>query len=493
MTATGTTGDAEVTKPDFMEAIDDVFGLDPAAPALCHRDRWYTYGDLTAAVDDLADTLGERGAGAGSPVALVLPNSPAGVVGLLAIFRLGATAVTLSPRRSDVDFARGPETAAHVTAETGAPADLSSAISVESGAGTRVRRFPGVAVLMATSGTTGEPKRLEVTYDSIDASLAGVRSLAARNNGSSGGPALKDSVNLVCFPLLHLAGLLPLFITLMTGRRTALMAKFEPVEAARLIREHHISSAALNPTALSMLLDADIEPSDLESLRFARAGSAPLSPALAERFENTFGTAVLQAYGQTETGGEIVGWKPADHAEFGAVKRGSVGRPHPGIEIAVVAPGTRPEEDTLPTGSSGELWAAGIRGIDGWHRLGDVGRVDADGFVWIEGRADDLIICGGFNIAPLHVERTLEQHPAVKEAAVVGVPDERLGQIPVAVLATGHNGAVDPDALRDWCRDRLEHYQVPRRFVIVDALPRNEIDKVHRPSVTELATANLSE
>ncbi|MEZ5169959.1 MAG: AMP-binding protein [Acidimicrobiia bacterium] len=488
-----TDGGPGAVTPGFMEAIAEIFSLDPDAPALGHGDRWYSYGELSVAVGDLVDRLDELGVGAGSPVALVLPNSPAGVVGLLAVFRLGATALTLSPRRAGAEASAAPATMALVTAHPGAPDDLECAITVEKGADSRVQQFPGVAVLMGTSGTTGEPKRLEVTYESIDASLAGVRALAARNDSSSRGPALKTSVNLVCFPLLHLAGLLPLLITLMTGRRTALMAKFEPLEAARLVREHRISSVALNPTALSMLLDADIDPSDLASLRFARAGSAPLSPEVAERFEERFGTAVLQAYGQTETGGEIVGWRPTDHAEFGAVKRGSVGRPHPGIEIAVVAGASNPDAGILPVGSSGELWARGIRGIEGWHRLGDVGRVDADGFVWIEGRADDLIICGGFNIAPLHVERTLEQHPAVKEAAVVGIPDERLGQIPVAVLATDDGVAADLEEIRGWCRDHLEHYQVPRRFVTVDALPRNEIDKVHRPSVTELATTNLSQ
>ncbi len=465
----------------FVGAVLDIFAVDPEAPALLHEGRWYRYRDLTAAVDSLRDSLRALGVGAGTPVGVVLPNSPAGVVTLVAVFSLGATAVTLSPRRVDKELVGAPPLRAIVRADTGAPDDLRTAVHVDPDADQADESFAGVAVLMRTSGTTGEPKRIEVTYDAIDASLAGVRKLA----GGTREPGLKESVNIVCFPLLHLAGVLPLFITLMSGRRTALMAKFEPVEAARLIRDHQISSAALNPTALSMLLDAEIDPGDLASLRFVRAGSAPLSPELAATFEDRFGTRVIQAYGQTETGGEIIGWRPADHEEFGTEKRGSVGRPHPGVEVAIVTPERTPDDGALTAGESGELWVRGVRGTEGWHRTGDLAHVDEDGFVWIEGRADDVIICGGFNIAPLAVERALAAHPSVDEAAVVGVDDARLGQVPVGVV-TGR-ADLDPDALQAWCRERLEPYQVPRRFVIVPELPRNEIGKVHRPSLAELA------
>lgn len=471
----------------FVGAVLDIFGLEPDARALLHEGRWYRYRDLTAAVDTVRDSLRELDVGEGTPVGAVLPNSPAAVAALVAIFSLGATAVTLSPRRVEEELVGAPALRATVRAAPGAPADLSTALSTEPGADADIRCFPGIAVLMRTSGTTGEPKRIEVSYGAIDASLAGVRKLAGRSEA----PRIKESVNIVCFPLLHLAGLLPLFITLMSGRRTALMPKFEPVEAARLIREHRISSAALNPTALSMLLDADVDAEDLASLRFVRTGSAPLSPELAVAFEEHFGTRVIQAYGQTETGGEIIGWRPADHEDFGVEKRGSVGRPHPGIEVAIVSPNRSPDDELLPAGASGELWVRGIPGTDEWRRTGDLAHVDDDGFVWIEGRADDVIICGGFNIAPLAVERVLAAHPSVHEAAVVGIDDVRLGQVPVGVVTA--RSELDPEELRAWCREHLEPYQVPRRFVLVPELPRNEIGKVHRPSVTELATDNVAE
>ncbi len=149
--------------------------------------------------------------------------------------------------------------------------------------------------------------------------------------------------------------------------------------------------------------------------------------------------------------------------------------------------GAAPEDGGLATGESGELWLHGVRGRDGWHRTGDIARVDDDGFVWVEGRADDIILCGGFNIAPLGIEHVLERHPAIQEAAVVGVPDRRLGQIPVAVVV--ERSPVSDDELGAWCRDHLEVYQTPRRYVRVAALPRNDAGKVHRPSTREHALA----
>ncbi|MGH9025423.1 MAG: class I adenylate-forming enzyme family protein, partial [Acidimicrobiia bacterium] len=394
---------------------------------------------------------------------------------LLAVLARHACLVPLSPRRAVADL----EGVQPVVAIVKPGSDLTA--SIEPG-GPAAPSRPGVLVLISTAGTTGTPKRVPVTYESISASLAGTRSMAGR----TGRRGLRPDVTLVPFPFVHMSEIIPLLITFLTGRRVALMRKFDARGAAALIREHGMTSVMLNPTALSMLLDPSIPPADLETLRFVRSGSAPLSADLAAAFEDRFGVIVMQAYGQTETGGEVIGWSPADHKDFAESKRGSAGRPHPGIEARAVEAGVNPGLGALPPDAAGDLWLRGVRGRDGWHRTGDRARIDEDGFVWVEGRADDLILCGGFNIAPLAVEDALASHPGVTEAAVVGVPDDRLGQIPVAVVVARDDRPRE-DALTAWCRDRLEPYQVPRAYVWVEALPRNEVGKVHRPSTLALA------
>jgi acyl-coenzyme A synthetase/AMP-(fatty) acid ligase len=281
---------------------------------------------------------------------------------------------------------------------------------------------------------------------------------------------------------------LPQLIALVSGRRTALLERFEPLRVAELVAEHRMTSLALNPTAMQMLMDADIDPQLLASVRYVRSGSAPLRPSLAAAFEARFGVGVLQSYGQTEVGGEVVGWSSADHRAHGVDKRGSVGRPHPGIELQVVERGATPGE-ALPVGAVGELWLRGARNVEGWHRTGDLARIDEDGFVWLEGRADGLIICGGFNIVPAALERVLDTHPAVHEAVVVARPDERLGEVPVALVVLAPGVPVAVDELTDLCRAHMEAFQVPRDVIIVDELPRTEIGKLHLPSLRELAAA----
>jgi len=471
---------------DFVSAIRDVLQIDPDARALVFERQWLTYGAIVQAVDVVDRQLAGAGIGPGAAVATVLPNSPAGVVAVLAAMFRNACVVPLSPRRADADLGTVQPVAAVMRPESDDAASLSW--TIEHGAPDAPLR-EGVAALLATAGTTGPPKRIPVTYASIDASLAGTRSKAGRK-GRSG---LRDDVTIVCFPLAHLSGLVPLLITFLTGRRVALMSKFEPREAAAIVNEHGITSLALNPTTIAMLLDGDVDPADLATLRFIRSGSAPLSPDLAAAFEDRFGVKVMQAYGQTETGGEVIGWSLAEWDEFGATKRGSVGRAHPGIEVRIREPGGSAEDAGLATGETGELWLRGVRGRDGWHRTGDIARVDDDGFVWVVGRADDIIVCGGFNIAPLAVEHVLERHPAIHEVAVVGTPDRRLGQAPIAVVVERAGACVTDEELDAWCREQLEPYQVPRRYVRVPALPRNDVGKVHRPSIREHALTAAAE
>jgi acyl-coenzyme A synthetase/AMP-(fatty) acid ligase len=224
----------------------------------------------------------------------------------------------------------------------------------------------------------------------------------------------------------------------------------------------------LPPAAMTMLCD-DGAVVDLSPLRIVRSITAPLSPLQARRFRDRFGIVVLNSYGQTELGGEVVGWSAADAREHGDDKLGAAGRPHDGVEVRVDGNGELLVH--TPAMAAGEF-----------QRTGDVGRVDVDGFVWIEGRVSDMVNRGGLKVFPAEVEEVLRLHPAVRDAAVTGEPDERLGEVPRAyVVARAGVGEVDAGALEAHCRAHLAPYKVPVRFEIVEVLPRNEIGKVlHR-------------
>jgi acyl-CoA synthetase (AMP-forming)/AMP-acid ligase II len=216
-----------------------------------------------------------------------------------------------------------------------------------------------------------------------------------------------------------------------------------------------------------------------------RSITAPLSPVQARRFTGKFGVTVLNGYGQAEIG-EVIGWTAADAREH-PDKIGAAGRPHPGVTIRVaddaggeVAAGevgrllVRPPRMAAGYASGSDL-ADRVDG-DGFVDTGDLARVDGDGFVWIEGRAGDVINRGGNKVFPDQVAEVLLLFPGVEDAGVVGVPDERLGAVPLAFVVT--HPSVTEDDLRAICREHLAPYKVPVRFEVIDELPRNEIGKI---------------
>jgi acyl-CoA synthetase (AMP-forming)/AMP-acid ligase II len=310
------------------------------------------------------------------------------------------------------------------------------------------------------------------------------------------------------------AGIYNVLFAFRVGAPVVLMERFDTAELARLVREHHIRSTVLPPAALTMLSD-DPSIADLEPLRYVRSITAPLSPSEARRFHDRFGVAVLNSYGQTEIGGEIIGWNAADVRAFGAEKLGSVGRPHEGVEVRVVDDRGSP----APPGATGELWVrtpamtAGSAGrgdgdeldnlgelgdfrdlgdrisAEGFFRTGDLGHVDVDGFVWIDGRVSDMINRGGLKVQPGEVEEALRQCPIVADVAVVGVPDPRLGEVPWAFVVPAAGEVVDEAKLDAWCRRSLAAFKAPVAFVGVDSLPRNEVGKVLARELRDRARA----
>jgi acyl-CoA synthetase (AMP-forming)/AMP-acid ligase II len=234
------------------------------------------------------------------------------------------------------------------------------------------------------------------------------------------------------------------------------------------------------------VLDADVDPADLASVRSVVSGTAPLSPEDADAFYAKYGVPVLVSYAATEFGGGVAGWNLADHREFWATKRGSVGRAHAGCELRVVDAETGEPQPPATDGVL-EVKARQLGEDSGWTHTTDLARIDTEGFLWILGRADQAIIRGGFKVLPDDVRAAFERDARVRAAAVVGRPDERLGEVPVAAVELRPGSArVTAEDLLASMSGVLARYELPVELRIVDALPRTPSGKVDLGAVRVL-------
>lgn len=348
------------------------------------------------------------------------------------------------------------------------------------------------ALVLLTSGSTGKPKGVALSHDNAWANLRATVSAFRSDTAPSALPPEPKPPNMIANPLSHTAGVVRLLFALYVGRSVVLLRKFDGAVANRLVGHHGIDNLTINPTMMRMLLDQVPVGEDLRPVRYVSSGTAPLPPALREEFESRFGIPVLQAYGQTEAFGGIAIESVKD-VLAGRRRPGSVGKPLPGVEVRIVGAG---DKDVAP-GETGELLVrtksstTGYLGTDaespidaaGWLSTGDRGRLDEDGYLYITGRSKNIIICGGFNIFPEELEAALARDPTVRDAAVVGIADDRLGEIPVALVESTDYG----DAVLARAAARLVPYKRPRLLFAVDQLPRVANGKVDRPAATTLA------
>jgi long-chain acyl-CoA synthetase len=485
------------------ERIADVVAIDPSAPAVEFGGRWRTWGDLGATIERVAALVPSPG----TQVGILLRNRPASVGLLLGVLRAGGCVVTVNPGRGD-DRTREDLASLDLPVVAGEPADLAhfagpelraTRIAAEDlGSGLWISRSSeisraqngGVAVRMLTSGTTGPPKRVDLSYRMLERVLTGAKHYESDRAGEL---RLRTGVAIVNSPLVHLGGLFRVLQCVNDGRSFALLERFTVDGWVDAVRRHRPATASLVPAALRMVLEAEIDPADLASLRSVVSGTAPLSPDDADAFTARFGVPVLVSYAATEFGGGVAGWTVADHRAFSATKRGSVGRAHPGCELRVVAPDSGsvlgPEEEGLL-----EVRAAQLGDGAGWVRTTDLARIDADGFVWILGRADQAIIRGGFKVRPDDVRAALERHPRVRGAAVVGRPDARLGAVPVAAVELRPDASgVTSQELLDHLATQLARYELPTDIRIVDELPRTPAGKPDLAGVSRLFAAATEE
>ncbi|MDT5275105.1 MAG: long-chain acyl-CoA synthetase [Mycobacterium sp.] len=464
--------------------IDDVLGLQPDAAALEYDRRWLSWGELGELAERISPLIGNQQ----PQIGILLRNRPAQVATLLGVLRCGATVVVINPGRGDerikadvnhlaLPFIVGESDDLAMLGEQPATtlvsiSGLAAEPKVLAASQTRMHHEerPGVAVRMLTSGTTGPPKRVDLTYDMLAHSVLGPeadRPPAPRE--------LRRGVAIVNSPLVHIGGVFRILQCVAEARPFVLLERFELNRWAEAVRTHRPRAVSLVPAALRMVLYSDLPREDLASIRAVTSGTAPLSPEDSDAFTEKYGIPVLTSYAATEFGGGVAGWTLADHQTYWQAKRGSVGRANPGTRLRVIG------DDGSPLGPDQigllEVKPAQLGPATDWMRTTDMARIDADGFVWIVGRADQAIIRGGFKVMPDDVRVALENHPAVAGAAVVGRSDDRLGETPAAMVELRMPGSADAAGLIDHLRTRLARYEIPTDIAIVAELPRTPSGK----------------
>ena len=471
-----------MTEHPLRQRIAAVLDLSPDASAIEYEGGWFTYGGvatLARRIETLVDGRGQVG--------MLLRNRPADIAAFLGVLLAGGSVVVINPSRGD-DRTEGDVAALELPVIIGHEDDLaklvdtksiSTAVSIsgldaeprvlKTGDGHHDER-PTVAVRMLTSGTTGPPKRIDLTYDMLAHSVMG----PAPEN-SQAPTEVRGGVAIVNAPLVHIGGVFRVLQCITEARPFALLDRFDLDRWADAVRRHRPRAVSLVPAALRMVLHSTLRRADLDSVRVVTSGTAPLSADDADAFTDKFGIPVLTSYAATEFGGGVAGWSLADHQKHWQAKRGSVGRANPGAKLRVVDDEGNPlgpDQPGLLEVKPGQLGPSAD-----WMATTDLARIDDDGFLWILGRADQAIIRGGFKVMPDDVRAALERHPAVAGAAVVGRPDERLGETPVAVVELRERESADAAELMDYLRNRLARYEIPTEIAIVDAIPRTPSGK----------------
>jgi long-chain acyl-CoA synthetase len=474
--------------------------------SLCFEGRWHGSAELHERGTRLAARLVELGVAPGDRVLVMAENSPdvpvayhaisrAGGVITPAIFLLtaeelrrilldsGAAVVLASPHFRDVvdAAAAGLETVRHVL-------DLDEAANADADPAAIVpREDDDLAALVYTGGTTGRSKGVALTHANL---------WEAGRHASDFGHVAGVVRSLTCLPLSHSYGLLVLGVAMHSPEppESVLMRWFDASSWLELAQEHRTQIAPVVPSMLYLLLAEPLEDYDLSELKFVASGAAPLATdAMAEFERRVPGVAIREGYGLTETSALAATNPP------GRIRRGTVGLPVPGTEIRVVD-----DEDTdVPVGEPGEIcirsdlvmpgyWndpgltAVTVRG--GWLHTGDIGRLDADGYLTIVDRKKDLILRGGFNVYPRDIEEALIEHPAVNGACVVGRPDAVHGEEVVAFVTLAPGAEASVEDLLAFGKKRLGGYKYPRELTVLPSLPLTPVGKVDRTALRGLLT-----
>ena len=476
----------------------------PDKVALIVADQTATYAGLEQRSRELASRLLQEGLRSGDRVGVHWGNSVDCALLLLACFRAGFIALPVNIRFKAPEIAyvmrhagaaawfsqpelAGAARAAAAAAELDHPLDIRTALPDGSTDICLPACTPeSPAVVMYTSGTTARPKGVIHTHASL---LAGARAMAGLGIGD-------DDIVLGTTSLMHISGMTcTLLGPIQAGATSVPITAIEPAGALDLIAQRRCTWMIALPTMMQFILEEQQQnPRDVASLRVAISGGDTLPLKLQERFRSLFpGADIREIYGATEA-------LPAACGAAGANRPGSVGRPASGVTMCVLDPNGR----ELGDGEIGEIairseanfigyWnddaGTELALRDGWFLTGDLGHRDADGFYWFKGRKKEIIIRGGSNISPQEVEEALYQHPAVREAGVVGMPHPILGEEVVACVALRDGQKLTAEALRDFTLEHLADYKAPTRVVFLETLPKGITGKIQRRALKDMLSA----
>ena len=481
----------------------------PDSTALILGPQRMTFAELHSQAQDLAGLMRQEGIGPGDRVALMAPNILAFPVILFATLQLGAVVVPMNPlfKRREIEYYLEDSGARLLWAVPSPDAEESARAQGvplrtlgEDGLAPHLAESPGPvtaaapreleddAVILYTSGTTGRPKGAQLTHRNIGTNADTVaETLLHLEHGET---------VLGCLPLFHVFGLTcALMAPVTVGATLALIPRFDADEAVRTIREQGVALFIGVPTMYGAVLAAAQEdPAALATLRLAVSGGASMPVELLRRFESTFGCVILEGYGLSETSPVACFNHPDDER-----RPGSIGRAVRGCELTLVTPDGTP----VPEGdeeSIGEVWIRGenvMRGYwgrpeataeaitaEGWFRSGDLARRDAAGNLYIVDRTKDMILRGGLNVYPREIEEVLYEHPAVAEAAVVGVPHPELGQEIAAHVVLAAGARATEEELIAHVKARVAPYKYPRTVTVRDALPKTATGKILKRELT---------
>ncbi|GGS19300.1 long-chain-fatty-acid--CoA ligase [Streptomyces humidus] len=451
-------------------------------------------------IDDYARHFAGRGVGRGDVVAVRLPNRAELVVAMFAAWRVGAALTPVNPALTarETSHQLTDSGARLVVVEaTIAPGELpgsAAVLTLDDLAGQAPdvdlpeplpdpdAGLDDLALVIYTSGTTGRPKGVELTHGNIDAMTAAmVESMRLTS----------DDHSMLILPLFHVNGIVVSVLSpLRAGGRATVVGRFSVRDffaAVETARPTYFSGV---PAIYAMLanLPPEVRP-DTSSLRFVVCGAAPMPPQLIQAVEQRYGVRLIEGYGLSEATCASTS-NPVD----GVRRPGTVGLPLPHQRVAIMDRDGRP----VPDGGIGEVVISGptvMRGYlgrpeetaravrDGWLHTGDVGRLDEDGYLVLVDRMKDMIIRGGENIYPKEIETVLHDHPAVLEAAVVGRPDEVMGEVPIAFLSVHGSDRPSASDIREFLTARLALYKIPDEVLIVPEVPKNAVGKIDKPAL----------
>lgn len=495
-----------------------VLDLDGAADLIEFNDEWHKRGDFRDVVISITKLLEELGLGRDDRIGVLKRNHPDSFAAVVATICLDAVIVSINSMLPDEKLNKDLETlAAPVVIGLREDFEREGVLETLKAAGSAVIELdpilkgaqfvegysscdrdrvklsnPGIFVEMLTSGTTGTPKRIPLKRDAYTDSFKSAMSYE-KGRSPDDPPKIRSGVQMVVSPLGHIGGLWGALASFAAGRRICILEKFSVDAWRSAIVRHRPKVAGAVPTALRMILDANVPKEDLSSLIAVRTGTQALDPAIALEFLERYDIAVLQNYGATEFSGAVAGWSLSEFREHFRTKMGSVGKFQPGVEGRVIDPDT---DQQCPPNSEGvlELKARQFGNGGAWLRTTDRAKIDEDGFLYILGRTDNAILRGGFKVHPDQVVAVIEQHPAVREAVVVGCPDRRLGAVPVAAIMLKSDATAPSEAeLKSFVREQLTAYSVPANFVFVDDVPRTPSLKPSLNAVRDLLEKKLAE